>query len=175
MTIFLSQYLLSSQSDRMAMANSVEGRFPFLDYRVVEFCNRLPPTMKLRGLTEKYLLKELAREWLPAEICDRPKQPFRAPIHRSFFNEKKADYVQELLSPAALTAAGVFNPAVVGQLTAKLERGLPLGETDDMALVGILSTQLVLDQFVSKLAKPAPLDSFDDVKVVIRNRTPPGR
>jgi asparagine synthase (glutamine-hydrolysing) len=174
-SIFLSQYLLSSQSDRMAMGNSVEGRFPFLDYRVVEFCNRLPPTLKLRGLTEKYLLKELAREWLPAEICDRPKQPFRAPIHRSFFNDEKMDYVQELLSPAVISSTGLFNPAVVGQLTAKLERGLPLSETDDMALVGVLSTQLVYNQFVSDFNQPAPLDASDDVKVVLGKRHPTGR
>ena len=169
-SIFLSQYLLSSQSDRMAMAHGVEGRFPFLDYRVVEFCNNLPPTLKLRGLTEKYLLKELAREWLPAEICDRPKQPFRAPIHRSFFNDAKLEYVQELLSPASIGLAGVFNPAVVSQLTAKLERGLPLSETDDMALVGVLSTQLVVQQFVTNFTKPSPLGASDDVKVVVANR-----
>jgi asparagine synthase (glutamine-hydrolysing) len=174
-TIFLSQYLLSSQSDRMGMANSIEGRFPFLDHRVVTFCNNLPPTLKLRGLTEKYLLKELAREWLPAEICDRPKQPFRAPIHRSFFNAEKLDYVQELLSPAAIRSAGLFNPATVGQLTAKLERGLPLGETDDMALVGVLSTQLVFDQFLSHFPKPAPLGAADDVKVVRGARPKTGR
>ncbi len=174
-TIFLSQYLLSSQSDRMGMANSVEGRFPFLDYRVVEFCNHLPPTLKLRGLTEKYLLKELAREWLPAEICDRPKQPFRAPIHRSFFNDEKLDYVQELLSPAVIASTGLFDPAVVGQLTAKLERGLPLGETDDMALVGVLSTQLVARQFVTNFTKPAPLAAADDVKVVLGKRLATGR
>ena len=85
MTIFLSQYLLSSQGDRMAMAHSVEGRYPFLDYRVVEFCNRLPPQLKLRGLTEKWLLKRLGKRLLPAEIWQRPKRPYRAPIHRSFF------------------------------------------------------------------------------------------
>src|SRR5262249_11371733 len=62
-TIFLSQYLLSSQGDRVAMAHSVEGRYPFLDYRVIEFCNRLPSRLKLRGLTEKYLLRRLARDW----------------------------------------------------------------------------------------------------------------
>ena len=175
MTIFLSQYLLSSQSDRMAMGNSVEGRFPFLDYRVVEFCNHLPPTLKLRGLTEKYLLKQLAREWLPADICERPKQPFRAPIHRSFFNDTQLDYVQELLSPAEISSAGVFNPAVVSQLTAKLGRGLPLSETDDMALVGVLSTQLLVNQFVTNFTKPSPLSASDDVKVVIGKRLTTGR
>ena len=72
-TILLSQYLLSSQGDRMAMAHSVEGRFPFLDHRVVEFANQLPPSLKLNGLTEKYLLKEVSREWLPA-ADQRPAQ-----------------------------------------------------------------------------------------------------
>jgi len=167
-TIFLSQYLLSSQSDRVAMANSVEGRFPFLDHRLVAFCNALPVTLKLRGLTEKYLLKRVSREWLPAEICDRPKQPFRAPIHPCFFNAARLDYVRELLSPGAIASAGLFNPAAVGQLTAKLDRGLPLGETDDMALAGILSTQLVVRQFVSRFPKPPSIGADDDVKVVIR-------
>ena len=74
-SIFLSQYLLSSQGDRPAMAHSVEGRFPFLDYRVVEFCNALPARLKLKGLTEKYLLRQVAREWLPAEILARVKRP----------------------------------------------------------------------------------------------------
>lgn len=169
-SIFLSQYLLSSQSDRMAMGNSVEGRFPFLDYRVVEFCNRVPPGLKLRGLTEKYLLKQLAREWLPADICERPKQPFRAPIHRSFYNEANLDYVRDLLAPGAINAAGIFNASSVSQLTSKLERGQPLGETDDMALVGVLSTQLMVHQFLTGFTKAAPLNSSDDVKVVVANR-----
>jgi asparagine synthase (glutamine-hydrolysing) len=166
-TIFLSQYLLSSQSDRMAMGHSVEGRFPFLDHRVVEFCNRLPPTLKLRGLTEKYLLKEISREWLPAEISDRSKQPFRAPIHRAFFNDSPPDYVEELLSPSAIKDAGYFNPQAVDHLVAKLKQGHPLGETDDMALAGIISTQLVDRQFVSGTRPSTPLDGTDDVKVVI--------
>jgi asparagine synthase (glutamine-hydrolysing) len=166
-SVFLSQYLLSSQSDRMAMAHSVEGRFPFLDHRVVEFCNNLPPRLKLLGLTEKYLLKEVSREWLPGEICSRPKQPFRAPIHRSFFPEKRLDYVQELLSPAAIASVGLFNPSTVNHLTTKLDRGLPLGETDDMALAGLLSTQLVATQFISGFQKAPPIHATDDVKVVV--------
>ncbi len=166
-SIFLTQYLLSSQSDRMAMGHSVEGRFPFLDYRVVEFCNQLPPSVKLRGLTEKYLLKTVSREWLPAEITDRPKQPFRAPIHRAFFNDSPPDYLEELLSPASIKASGYFNPLAVDHLVAKLKRGLPLGETDDMALAGIISTQLVDRQFVSSIRPSSALDDTDDVKVVI--------
>jgi asparagine synthase (glutamine-hydrolysing) len=103
---FLSPYLLSSQGDRMAMAHSIEGRFPFLDVRVIEFCNRLPPRLKMQGLTEKVLLKRLGREWLPAEIWQRRKRPYRAPIQRSFFHHPTPDYVRELLSPEVLRSAG---------------------------------------------------------------------
>jgi asparagine synthase (glutamine-hydrolysing) len=170
-SILLSQYLLSSQGDRMAMAHSVEGRFPFLDHRVVEFGNQLPPSLKLNGLTEKYLLKEISREWLPAEISDRPKQPYRAPIHRAFFNESPPDYVEELLSRSAVQRSGYFNPNAVDQLVAKVKRGLPLGETDDMALAGIVSTQLVDRQFMSSSRPSCPLDDTDDVKVVVGRRS----
>jgi asparagine synthase (glutamine-hydrolysing) len=167
-SIFLSEYLLSSQGDRVSMAHSVEGRYPFLDFRVVDFCNRLPAALKLRGLSEKYLLKTVARRWLPADIWQRPKRPYRAPIHRSFFNKTTPDYVRELLSPAALAESGLFNPTAVGQLVRKLDAGLPVGETDDMALAGILSTQLVHHQFVKDFRMPPPLDGRDDVKVCSR-------
>jgi asparagine synthase (glutamine-hydrolysing) len=166
-SIFLSQYLLSSQSDRMAMGHSVEGRFPFLDHRVVSFCNRLHPNLKLHGLTEKYLLKEVSREWLPPEIVDRPKQPFRAPIHRAFFNDAPPEYLEELLSPAAIHGSGFFNPGAVSSLVAKLKQGHGLSETDDMALAGIISTQLVGRQFVSQFSTSTPLNERDDVKVVL--------
>jgi asparagine synthase (glutamine-hydrolysing) len=165
LSIFLSQYLLSSQGDRVAMAHSVEGRFPFLDCRVVEFCNRLPSNLKLRGLTEKYLLKKLAREWLPEEIWQRRKRPYRAPIHRSFFNDQTPDYVRELLAPEQVQATGYFKPAAVSQLVSKIERGQAVGETDDMALAGILSTQLVHHLFVTEFRMAPPLWDGADVKV----------
>ena len=148
-TIFLSQYLLSSQGDRPAMAHSVEGRYPFLDYRVVEFCNRLPSHLKLLGLMEKFLLKKLARKWLPTEIWQRRKRPYRAPIYRSFFNPQTPDWVGEMLSPQTLRQSGLFKPEAVNQMVGKLKAGKPLGETDDMALAGILSSQLVYQQFVA--------------------------
>ncbi len=163
--IFLSQYLLSSQGDRVGMAHSIEGRFPFLDCRVVEFCSRLPAQLKLRGLTEKYLLKRAAREWLPPDIWQRPKRPYRAPIHRSFFNDATCEYVRELLSPEQLRATGWFKPAAVAQLVHKIERGLPIGETDDMALAGILSSQLIHRQFMADFKMPPPLAETDPVKV----------
>jgi asparagine synthase (glutamine-hydrolysing) len=164
-TIFLSEYLLSSQGDRVGMAHSVEGRFPFLDYRLVEFANCLPPHYKLRGLTEKYLLKKLGSEWLPAEIWQRVKRPYRAPIHRSFFNEQMAPYVHEVLSPDYVARVGLFNPAAVSQLVKKIEHNRLISETDDMALAGILSSHLLFQQFVASFRMPAPLSEADDVKI----------
>ncbi len=169
-TILLSQYLLSSQGDRMGMAHSVEGRFPFLDHRVVEFASGMPASLKLNGLTEKYLLKEVSREWLPPAISDRPKQPYRAPIHGAFFGAAEPEYVGEVLSASAVEEAGYFNPKAVDQLVAKLRRGRPLGETDDMALAGIISTQLLHRQFVTNPRTASPLGEGEDVKVVTGER-----
>ncbi len=170
-TIFLSQYLLSSQGDRPAMAHSVEGRFPFLDYRVVEFCNRLPPHLKLLGLKEKYLLKRLSSKWLPQQIWQRRKRPYRAPIHRSFFQDGAAEWVYTLLSPQWLRRAGYFKPEAVNQMVRKLESGKPLGETDDMALAGILSTQLVFQQFVYDFKMPPPAADIEIRKRFLRQTT----
>ncbi|MFP4119967.1 MAG: asparagine synthase (glutamine-hydrolyzing) [Coleofasciculus sp.] len=166
---FMSPYLLSSQGDRMAMANSVEGRFPFLDYRVVEFCDRLPSNVKLRGLTEKWLLRQLSRKLLPPDIWQRRKRPYRAPIHRSFFHQDTPDYVWELLSEDAVRAGGLFNPLAVNQLVRKAQSGSPLGEVDDMAIAGVLSTQLVDQQFVKDFnSRLSILNSSDRVKVIDR-------
>jgi asparagine synthase (glutamine-hydrolysing) len=169
-SIFLSQYLLSSQGDRMTMANAVEGRYPFLDYRVVEFCNLLPPNFKLRGLTEKFLLKQLALQWIPGEISKRLKRPYRAPIQPCFFPEDTdaQDYVDELLSPAQIQAMGYFNPDVVGHLVQKAKQGLKLSETDNMALVGIISTQLTHQLFISNFCMPRPLSDDEDIKICTR-------
>jgi asparagine synthase (glutamine-hydrolysing) len=163
-SIFLSQYLLSSQGDRVAMAHSVEGRFPFLDCRVVEYCAQLPPRLKLRGLTEKYLLKQAAKRWLPPAIWQRPKRPYRAPIHRSFFNRQSPEYVRELCSVEQVREAGLFKPEAVSQLVRKIELGAAIGETDDMALAGIISTQLVHFHFVKSFRRLPPLGPRDDVK-----------
>jgi asparagine synthase (glutamine-hydrolysing) len=140
----LSSYLLSSQSDRVAMANSIEGRFPFLDHRVIEFASRLPPSLKIRGLTEKYILKRAMQDLLPKEIAARTKQPYRAPDSQSFFVDgKPVDYVANLLSAERLRAAGYFDPVAVGKLVNKCAAGKVIGFSDNMAFVGIVSTMLV--------------------------------
>lgn len=169
-TIFLAEYLLCSQGDRMGMAHSVEGRFPFLDHRVIEFAAQLPPQYKIRGLDEKHILKRAMRDLLPDEIWNRPKRPYRAPIHKSFFpNGRPMDWVAEMLAPEVVAAAGYFNPTAVSSLANKVQKMGQLGETDDMALAGVLSTQLVHDQFVAHLTIAPPIDAAqDDIKLVDR-------
>jgi asparagine synthase (glutamine-hydrolysing) len=158
---FMSPYLLSSQGDRMMAANSVEGRFPFLDHRVVELCGQLPPGFKLRGLEEKCILKRSAQGLLPREIWQRRKQPYRAPIHPAFF-ARAFDYVSSLLSAEAIRAGGVFDPDAVARLVRKCRAGRRVSEGDDMALVGVLSTQLLHHLFVESfpsrsIAKASPV------------------
>jgi asparagine synthase (glutamine-hydrolysing) len=149
----MSGYLLSSQGDRMAMANSIEGRFPFLDHRVIEFANRLPPQYKLRGLTEKYILKKAVKGLLPETIRTRTKQPYRAPDSQSFFSNGRAiEYVAELLDARRLRDAGYFNPQAVEKLVAKCREGRAIGFGDNMAFVAILSTMLVDDLFLREAA-----------------------
>ena len=95
----------------MMMANSVEGRFPFLDYRVVEFCAKLPARLKLKVMEEKYLLKKIAGPYLPQDILKRKKQAYRAPDSASFFSGGQGlTYVDELLSEKNLARTNYFDP-----------------------------------------------------------------
>ena len=147
----LSGYLLSSQGDRMLMAHSVEGRFPFLDHEVVTFCNALPSRYKLRVLDEKHLLKRAARGLVPREILERPKQPYRAPDAASFFGDSSPGWLDEVLAPRAVKEAGLFDPDAVSALLAKCRARAGSGQlanADNMAFVGVLSSQLLWRDFV---------------------------
>ena len=156
---FLSGYLLHSQGDRMLMANSVEGRFPFLDPHVARFAADLPERLRLKDLSEKHLLRKALAPLLPKEIGTRRKRPYRAPILRSFVGPDAPPYVADLLSEENVARSGLFSPDGVGKLLRKCERfqDTGLGEGDEMALVGILSTLLLHRQFVEdpRLAAPA--------------------
>jgi asparagine synthase (glutamine-hydrolysing) len=145
-------YILSSQGDRMAMAHSVEGRFPFLDHRLAEFAAGIPPRLKMKALNEKYILKRATAAVVPATITQRSKQPYRAPDAQSFLGDGNrwacGGYVDELLSPQRIRSDGIFDPDAVGHLLRKARQGRAIGVKDNMALVGILSTQLVIEQFI---------------------------
>ena len=145
----MSGYLLSSQGDRMAMAASVEARYPFLDHRVLEFSCRMPARLKLCGLHEKVLLKRAFATQLPATIGQRTKQPYRAPDSACFFVDGRLrDETAELLDRHSLDDAGLFDPAAVSKLVEKCRAGRAIGFGDNMAFVGIVSTMLLYRQFV---------------------------
>ena len=147
----LSSYLLSSQGDRMLMAHSVEGRFPFLDKDVIALADSLPDRYKLHVLDEKRVLKRAARGLVPDEILARQKQPYRAPDALSFLSPHAPDYVEEMLGEQAVTQAEVFDPEAVRKLWNKCRTRADQSQfsnTDNMALVGILSTQLLHQAFV---------------------------
>jgi asparagine synthase (glutamine-hydrolysing) len=130
------------------MANAVEGRFPFLDHRLVELAAQIPPRLKLRGLTEKHVLREAARTLVPARMAARPKQPYRAPDCASFCASGAPDYVGSLLSGPAIAASGLFERSAVEKLARKAFAGRASGFRDNVALTGILSTQLWHETFV---------------------------
>lgn len=152
----MGSYLLCSQGDRMLMANSVEGRFPFLDHRVIEFANRLPPKLKIKVLNEKYLLKRAMRDYLPPAIVQRHKQPYRAPDIPAFIDtatHTALPFVRELLSAQKIQDYGYFDSKRVDMLMKKALRGGAVGYRDNQALVGILSTQIWHHLFVENFAQ----------------------
>jgi asparagine synthase (glutamine-hydrolysing) len=151
----LSSYLISSQGDRMLMAHSVEGRFPFLDADVMEFANSLPSDYKLAILDEKHILKRVAKGFVPDPIVERKKQAYRAPDAISFLGPDAPDYVAEAFSPEALAGAGLFDVKAAQTLYTKCATRAREGNgdvlfsnTDNMAFVGILSSQLMHRMFV---------------------------
>ena len=160
----MANYLLSSQGDRMAMANSVEGRFPFLDHRVVEFAGRIPTRYKMKALNEKNILKQAVGDILPASIVKRKKQPYMAPDIMSFFGDAEPDYLEYYLSDNLLKEAGMFRPKAVAQLLGKCRRKSRQGFKENMAFVGILSSQIVYEKMVKGFGIEMP-GCLDNVRV----------
>lgn len=152
----LSGYLLASQGDRVAMASAVEGRFPYLDPEVVELASVLPANYKLRGLDEKHVLKRAAAGLVPPAILRRPKQPYRAPDAAAFCAEPAPRWIAEVLDPAAIREAGIFDPEAVALLWTKCraQDGVALSNADNMALTGVLSTQLLHRELIARKEDP---------------------
>lgn len=169
-SIFMSGYLLSSQGDRMAMGNSVEGRYPFLDYRVIEFCAKLPDNQKLNSLNEKFILKKLSLGKIPPSISTRPKQPYRAPIASILGKENSNTYINEMLSEDTLKSYGIFNPTKVMTLINNTRLQQSVSEIDQMAIAGILSTQLLHKMFIkgSFLGNETELNNYRLIDFTIK-------
>ncbi len=165
-TVFMSGYLLSSQGDRMAMANSVEGRYPFLDYRVIEFCSLLPSDYKLNGLNEKYLLKKLLKNRIPDKILKRPKQAYRAPIRSVFLDKNRPEYVNDMLSESSTGKADIFNYNSITSLISKIEKTGVATEIDNMVLTSVISTHLLYYQFIENNNKEFQSGDLINHKVI---------
>jgi|WetSurMetagenome_2_1015567.scaffolds.fasta_scaffold22174_2 asparagine synthase (glutamine-hydrolysing) len=165
-TVFMSGYLLSSQGDRMAMANSVEGRYPFLDYRVIEFCSSLPADYKLKGLNEKYLLKKLLKNRIPEKILKRPKQAYRAPIKSVFLSKNSPDYVESMLSDEFFRKADIFNYNSIAGLIEKIDKTGVASEIDNMVLSSVISTHLLYSQFIEDKNKEFNMRDINNLKLV---------
>ena len=165
-TIFMSGYLLSSQGDRMAMANSVEGRYPFLDYRVIEMAAKLPEDYKLHLLDEKYILKKMMAGKIPESILTRHKQAYRAPIHTSFFGKHAPAYVGDMLSADSLKQFECFDVEKTGKLLEKYRNGSTISEIDNMALSGIISTQLVNLLFIKQNSFDSEISNLANLKII---------
>lgn len=136
-TLWLPDDLLA-RGDKTSMAASLEARVPLLDHKLVEFAASLPPQMKLRRLMRKYLLRKVARRWLPAEVINRKKQGFPMPFSLWFRNEARP-FVRDLLSTATVKRRQLFNAPYVETLLKQHESGT----ADHGALIwGLLAFEL---------------------------------
>ena len=141
--VHLAGLLLNQKGDRVAMANSVEARYPFLDEDVITFASRIHPRWKLRGLMgDKYLLRQAAARILPDAVAQRKKAMFRAPLAETFL-AKPPSFVRDLVSPDSLARTGYFNAAAVQRDCAVLAQGEgKLGTFARLGLGGVVATQL---------------------------------
>ncbi len=138
--------LLDAKGDRVAMNSSVETRYPFLDEDVIDFCAGIHPQYKLRGPTNKWLLRKVARRVLPAMIASRPKTMFQATRSRSFLGRDRPIWVDQLLSRDSLLRTGYFDPDAVARVGAWQSREprwtTVRGYSFDMAMMAVIATQL---------------------------------
>jgi len=143
--VMLAGMLLLSKGDRIAMNSSVETRYPFLDDDVISFCAGIDPNYKLHGMTDKWLLRQVAARTLPERIANRPKTMFRASLSKTFLDPSAPAWVDQLLSPESLSASGFFDPSLIAHARWQ-RRYLPrvtarqLGL--DMNLTSVVATQL---------------------------------
>jgi len=143
--VMLAGLLMVSKGDRIAMNASVESRYPYLDDDVIDFAAGIAPDYKLRGMTEKWILRQVAARILPARIANRPKTMFRSSLAQTFVGPQRPAWADQLLSPESLRATGYFDPEAVQKqrrLQTMLPRMTPARFVFDVALTCVASTQL---------------------------------
>jgi asparagine synthase (glutamine-hydrolysing) len=144
----LSDHLISDHGDRMTLANSVEGRYPFLDIDLVEFSTRIPPELKLHDYMEKYILKRVAADLLPREIVKREKFGFHAP-GSPYLLQQGIEWVNDMVSYERIKRQGYFNPDVIDRVRAEyVQKGFKLNlPFEDDLLIVVLTFGIFLDTF----------------------------
>lgn len=144
----LSDHLIADHGDRMALANSVEARYPFLDVDLVEFAKNIPPHLKLNQFTEKYILRKVAAGLVPSQILGREKYGFHAP-GSPYLLRQNIEWINDLLSPARIERQGYFNPAVVERLKRRyMQDGFQLNlPFENDLLIIVLTFGIFLDLF----------------------------
>lgn len=145
MRSLLAGYLLSSQGDRMSLAHGVEGRYPFLDHRVVDMLFKVNSDFKLRGLNQKFLLKKGFANDIPESIINRPKRPYMSPDLKSFCrNGKLTENASFFLDNKLIVDYQIFNPKWIQRFLMKFKDGVPenIGYRDNMIITFILSAQI---------------------------------
>ncbi|WP_289054513.1 asparagine synthase (glutamine-hydrolyzing) [Carboxylicivirga marina] len=141
----LAGYLLSSQGDRMSLAHGVEGRYPFLDHRLVDYLFGINEKFKLNGFSQKYLLTKSFKNQIPSSILNRPKRPYMSPDLRSFIvNGKLTENSAFFLSKEMINDYGLFDYRFLKRFLDKFQDGIPanIGYRDNMVITFILSTQI---------------------------------
>jgi len=119
--ILMTNHILASHGDRAVMANSVEGRHPFLDRAVQEFLGAVPPGVKTRIFSSKFLLRRAMKGRLPRKIVGRRKKMFLAPFGTPFVGQDATDEIRDLLRPERIREFGYFDPEKVRRLVGRVE------------------------------------------------------
>jgi asparagine synthase (glutamine-hydrolysing) len=143
--VMLAGLLLLGKGDRIAMNSSVETRYPLLDEDLISFCSSIAPEYKLRGLTDKWLLRKVAARTLPAKIANRPKTMFRASRSDAFLGRDRPAWIDQLLSPESLRSTGWFDSAAVARervAQMRFPRITPKRIIMDLSLTCVVATQL---------------------------------
>lgn len=109
-------------TDKTSMAANLEVRVPFLNVELVELVARMPPELKIKGLTRKYILKRAAESLLPKEIIYRKKAGFSAPI-RSWLRGALKPMIDDLLNEETIKKRGLFDQAEVKRIIAANDSG----------------------------------------------------
>ena len=135
------------------MAHSLEIRLPYLDYRIIELLGRVSSKSKISGLNEKTLLKKAFKNIVPDEIVNRPKHPYRAPIKQGLLTGR-TDIIGDVCSETKMKESGLFDYNKVNKLITKLNKFERASEFDNMALIGVLSSQVLYDQYIFKFSSP---------------------